>query len=51
MQRAPGQVVKAGLDNDDGMLNYEVDIRTEQGVKYEVNVDAVTGEILRVKMD
>lgn len=51
LQRVPGHVVKAELDNDDGRLVYEIDIRNQQGVKYEVKVDAVTGEVVRVKID
>ena len=51
LQQVPGQVVKAELDNDDGRLLYEIDIRNEQGIKYEVKVDAITGEVLRVKID
>ena len=51
LQRVPGQVVKAELDYDDGMLIYEIDIRTAEGYKYEVKVDANTGAILRVKLD
>ena len=51
LQRVPGQVVKAEIDYDDGMLIYEIDIRTAEGYKYEVKVDANTGAILRVKLD
>ncbi|WP_301109134.1 PepSY domain-containing protein [Sporosarcina sp.] len=51
LKRVPGQVVKSELDFDDGQLLYEIDIRTEEGQKFEVKVDAVTGEILRVKLD
>ena len=51
LQRVPGQVVKAELDYDDGMLLYEIDIRTAEGYKYEVKVYANTGAILRVKLD
>ncbi|MEK4026858.1 MULTISPECIES: PepSY domain-containing protein [Sporosarcina] len=51
LRQVPGQVVKAELEYDDGILIYEIDIRNEQGHKYEVKVDAVTGEVLRVKLD
>ena len=44
-------LVKAELDYDDGMLIYEIDIRTAEGYKYEVKVDANTGAISRVKLD
>lgn len=51
LQRVPGQVVKSELEFDDGMMIYEVDIRTVEGYKYEVKIDAVTGEVLKVKLD
>ncbi|MCM3638082.1 PepSY domain-containing protein [Sporosarcina luteola] len=51
LKRVPGEVVKAELDFDDGVLLYEIDIRTNQGLKYEVKVDAVSGQVLRVKLD
>lgn len=49
--RVPGEVVKAELEYEDGALVFEIDIRTNQGVKYEVKVDAVSGQILKVKLD
>ncbi|QTD42559.1 PepSY domain-containing protein [Sporosarcina sp. Te-1] len=49
--RVPGEVVKAELDYDDGVLLYEIDIRTDEGLKYEIKVDAVTGQITKLKLD
>ncbi|WP_438318011.1 PepSY domain-containing protein [Sporosarcina sp. FA9] len=46
-----GHVIKAELDYDDGIMLYEIDIRTREGQKYEVKVDANTGAILKVKVD
>lgn len=51
LQRVPGQVVKSELEFEDGILIYEVDIRTADGLKYEVEIDAVTGEVVKVKLD
>lgn len=51
LKRVPGEVVKSELEYDDGMILYEIDIRTAEGKKYEVKVDAVTGEIMKVKLD
>jgi uncharacterized membrane protein YkoI len=51
LERVPGQVVKAELDYDDGVLLYEIDVRTTEGYKNEVKIDANTGAILRVKFD
>lgn len=49
--QVPGQVVKVELDHEKGVLVYEVDIVTAQGVKYEVIVDVNNGTILEVKLD
>jgi len=50
LQSVPGQVVKVELDFNNGVLLYEVDIRTATGV-YEVHVHAITGQILKVEKD
>src|SRR5699024_4607941 len=39
-EQVPGQVVKAELERKGGRLIYEVDVVTNQGVKYEVKIDA-----------
>ncbi|WP_040287329.1 PepSY domain-containing protein [Sporosarcina koreensis] len=51
LQQVPGQVVKAELEYEHGTLIYEVEIRTADGHKFEVEVDANTGRVLRVKPD
>lgn len=50
LQRVPGQVVKVELDKEDGILVYEVDIRTPTGV-YEVQVNASTGQVIKIELD
>lgn len=50
LQRVPGQVLKVELDYDNGIFVYEIDIRTTSGV-YEVNVHAITGQILKVEKE
>lgn len=50
LNRVPGQVVKVELDYDDGLLIYEIYIRTMQGI-YEVNINAITGQILKVEKE
>lgn len=49
-QRVPGRVVKIELDYENGILVYEVDIMTPSG-KYELHVDAATGQILKIERD
>lgn len=51
LEQVPGQVVKAELDHEKGMLVYEIDIVTAQNVKYEVVVDANNGSVIEVKLD
>ena len=46
-----GQVVKVELEHEQGVLVYEVDIITQQGVKYEVIVNANTGGVLSIELD
>ncbi|NLZ48542.1 MAG: PepSY domain-containing protein [Clostridiales bacterium] len=50
LQRVPGQVIKIELDFENGILVYEIDIRTQSGV-YEVHVDAVSGQVLKVERE
>lgn len=47
----PGEVVKAELDREHGRLVYEVEIISTQGPKYEVEVDASTGNIVHIELD
>lgn len=50
LQRVPGQVIKVELDDENGILVYEIDIRTPTGI-YEVHVNAVNGQILKVERE
>ncbi|AOV07676.1 PepSY domain-containing protein [Sporosarcina ureilytica] len=51
LEQIPGEVVKIELDTKNGMLIYEVDIINRQGIKYEVEIDAQTGRIIKMKRD
>ena len=51
LEQVPGQVVKIELDTKKGVLVYEVDIITSQGVKYEVVIDVDTGRIIEIELD
>lgn len=50
-KQVPGQVVQAELENKSGRLIYEVDVITSESVKYEVKIDANTGEVIEVELD
>jgi uncharacterized membrane protein YkoI len=47
---ANGKVVEIELDEDDGFLKYEVELRTDRG-EAEVEIDATTGNVLEVELD
>ncbi len=51
LQQVPGQIIKAELEYDHGAVIYEIDIRTSDGHKYEVKIDANSGNVLKVKLD
>ncbi|TXL64542.1 peptidase [Cerasibacillus terrae] len=50
-QQLDGEVVKAELERDYGRLYYEVDVIARNGRKYEVRIDANSGEVLDVELD
>jgi uncharacterized membrane protein YkoI len=47
---ANGKVVEIKLDEDDGFLKYDVELRTDRG-EAEVEIDAITGNVLEVELD
>lgn len=51
LSQVQGEIVKIELEREQGILVYEVDIVTAQGVKYEVIVNANNGTVLEVKLD
>ncbi len=51
LQQVPGQVIKVELDYENGILVYEIGIRTSSGIIYEVHVNAFTGQILKVEIE
>ena len=47
---ANGKVEEIELDEDDGLLKYDVELRTDRG-EAEVEIDASTGNVLEVELD
>ena len=43
-------MVEIELDEDDGFIKYEVELRTDRG-EAEVEIDASTGNVLNVEWD
>jgi uncharacterized membrane protein YkoI len=51
MSQIPGEILKVELDTENGKLIYEVDVVTRQGIEYELEIDAQTGRITKIKRD
>jgi uncharacterized membrane protein YkoI len=49
-ERVDGTVIRSKLDKDDGVLHYEIELKTKRG-EAEVDVHAHTGKILSVDYD
>lgn len=50
-RQVAGQVVDAELERKGERLIYEIEIITSENVKYDVEIDANTGEVLQVAVD
>jgi uncharacterized membrane protein YkoI len=49
--RVKGEVLKIELEQDDGVLSYEVKILTKKGRVREVELDARTGALIKIEDD
>jgi uncharacterized membrane protein YkoI len=49
MKRAPGTVLDAELETEDGVLTYKIDVLTDTGRKMRVRLNARNGDIIQVK--
>ena len=45
-----GKVVEIEKDEDDGLIKYEVELKTDRG-EADVEIEASTGKVLEVKLD
>lgn len=50
LEKVPGTIKEIELDHDDGLLVYEIDIRTETG-EAELEINAYTGEIVFLSIE
>lgn len=50
-QRAPGEVLKVELEEDDGRMKYELKILARNGRVLELELDAKTGATLKLEED
>jgi len=49
LQRVPGKVTDAELEKEHGRLQYAIEIVTPEGKSFDVEIDAITGEVLKVE--
>jgi uncharacterized membrane protein YkoI len=49
LARVPGTIVEAEVEKENGRLVYEVDIKTDDGKRFEVEIDALTGEVIEAE--
>ncbi|MGH8570191.1 MAG: PepSY domain-containing protein [Gammaproteobacteria bacterium] len=47
----PGRIIEIELDDDDGSYTYELEFVDEQGVVWDLEIDARTGKLLEKKQD
>ena len=50
-ERVPGEVIKVELDTENGLFVYEIEIRSAQGIEYELEIDVYTGQIVKLRVD
>jgi len=48
-ERLPGKILKAEIDNENGLRVYEIVISTKQDIEYELEIDIYTGQIIKLK--
>ena len=49
LAKVAGTIVESELEKEDGRLVWEVDIKSEDGKRFEVEIDALTGEVIEVE--
>jgi uncharacterized membrane protein YkoI len=49
--RVPGKILDAEFEKEHGRLQYAFDILGEDGKTYDVEIDAITGEVLQADVD
>ena len=49
--QVPGSVIALSLDSDDGVVYWEVEIQSNDGALYDIEIDANTGDVIEVDRD
>lgn len=47
----PGTITDRDLERDDGRYEYKLDIRADDGSKWEIKLDAATGDVIKTEQD
>jgi len=47
----PGRIIEIELDDDDGTYTYELELVDEQGIVWDLEIDARTGKLLETDRD
>ena len=51
LERHPGAVIEVEMEQDDGRLLFDIDIQGKDGKTWEIECDAVSGEIVEDGLD
>jgi len=49
LQRVPGKITDQELEKEHGRLQYAFEIHTAEGKEFDVEIDAITGEVLQAE--
>lgn len=47
----PGRITDRDLERDDGRYEYKLDITAEDGSKWDLKLDATSGEVIKIEFD
>ena len=47
----PGTITDRDLDRDDGRYEYKLDITADDGTKWDIKLNAATGEVIKTEQD
>lgn len=47
----PGTITDRDLDRDDGRYEYTLDITADDGTKWDIKLNAATGEVIKTEQD
>lgn len=51
LEQVPGTIIAVDLDTDDGVVYWEIEVRSTDGSLYDIEIDATTGRVIEVDRD